>query len=512
MANIFDGLNKLSNKDIIIQIALLENSNLKNASKPMINKVARGFAKITNYLSNLTIKDSIIKERESLEFNDLINKRMEQLEFYDREVLSLKLFELIKVKLGYTKDNRVSKDKVSVKMINEASIIFNIPSNETPSFKAQKIYELFYNYITNETNELEKSYKYKDSFTNLNAEDRLKAIKVINLEKEIILSPSYILLKGINNAEREVLATLIYLSILSYGQTFTPSIDDFKIEYNKEDEVKFSKLIKKSKNGTLIVIANNKKIEQFQNDIDIEYINIEKSKKKKSDTNEKNKLLKVKLNEYEALIKDKNKGLVKAKEKYLLEMKKVNKLDEIKIMEIKKVFFNYEKEYENLIDFKKGILNELEYNQKLYNKLEFEIEEKVRKINNLRIEINNLNIENKSILNIEQSLKEKVNEESKKREKFLKYKWEKTFTNFLFEKDVFNEVNKLEPKELIKVELSLFELQRLEDKTSISIGKTKELYNYFLINEINRNEIKIVYEIISNNFIRIDSIKQINNF
>lgn len=507
MANIFDGLNKLSNKDIIIQIALLENSNLKNVSKPIINKVTRTFTKIINYISNITTKDSIIKERDLFEFNDLINKRIEQLKFYDREVLSLKLYEIIKIKLGYTKNSNVSKDKVSVKMINEASLIFNIPFNETPSFKAQKIYELFYNYITNEITEPKKSYEYKYGFTNLNTEDRLKAIKVINLEKEIIFSPSYMLLKGISNAEREVLAALIYLSLLSYGQTFTPSIGDFKTEYNKEDEVKFSKLIKKSKNGTLIVMVNNKKIDQFQNDINMEYINIEKCEKKKNDSFEKIKLLKIKSDEYEVLIKNKDKELVKVKEKHLLKIEKIDKLDENKIMEIKKVLFNIEKEYENLNKLKKGILNELEYNKKLYDKLNSEIEIKATKINNLKIEINDLKIENKSILNIEQSLKDKVNEESKKREKFIKNRWETTFVNFLFEKDIFKEVNKLDSKELIKVELSLFELQRLEDKTSISTGRTKELYNYFLINEINKNEIKIVYEIINSNSIRIDSIK-----
>eukprot|EP00831_Metopus_contortus_P017825 TRINITY_DN17541_c0_g1_i1.p2 TRINITY_DN17541_c0_g1~~TRINITY_DN17541_c0_g1_i1.p2 ORF type:complete len:114 (-),score=34.12 TRINITY_DN17541_c0_g1_i1:72-413(-) len=62
MPNIFDGLNKLSDNDIIEHVAVLEVLNMSNLSKPIAQKAIKKAVDIINFVGSKIGKDPNIKE------------------------------------------------------------------------------------------------------------------------------------------------------------------------------------------------------------------------------------------------------------------------------------------------------------------------------------------------------------------------------------------------------------------------------------------------------------------
>jgi len=75
MPNIFDGLRKISDDDIIEQIVLLETMNITNISKPIAQKAKKKTVSIINFLASKIGKNDMIKEPEVKEIWTLIDER-----------------------------------------------------------------------------------------------------------------------------------------------------------------------------------------------------------------------------------------------------------------------------------------------------------------------------------------------------------------------------------------------------------------------------------------------------
>lgn len=523
MPNIFDGLSECSKKDIILQIALLEISSLKIVSKPMINKATRGFAKVTKYISNFIIKDSVIEysvinEEEVLEIESLIREKEAELKFLSKEELENRFFNIIKKKVGFEEAHRASKDVIAIKMINEAASVLNLHLKEMPSVKAGKVYDLFYDYIISRASSYglnsknEENKDFFENFLNLKEDNRNKVLNVLNIEKKVLSTTSYIASNGSKNIDREFLALIVWLLlIINNGDSFMPSLSEFKVEYDTELEVKYSKLVKKSNNGNFIINMNNKKILQLNASIKDSEIVIQKENKKKQDALNQIKALKDKIQDNCLGMKKKANEVEKVKEEYEIAIKSVDELDEENKMKIKKVLFDVQKQYDDVAAIVKGLKNQFEYNEKLIGRAELDVENKQKEIIKLKKNIKELTIENESIENTKEDIKKKVIDESKRRKEQLIKRWESTFINYLIDSSVYEQACLLDSKELIFVELALIEINKIEDKIALSMGIEDNIYNYVIINETNRDEIKIVYEILNaNNALRIVSITKVN--
>ncbi len=75
MPNIFDGLRKISDNDIIEQIALLETMNVTNISKPIIQKAKKRTISIINFIGSKIGKNRVLEEPEVKEIWALVDEK-----------------------------------------------------------------------------------------------------------------------------------------------------------------------------------------------------------------------------------------------------------------------------------------------------------------------------------------------------------------------------------------------------------------------------------------------------
>lgn len=142
MPNIFDGLSKISDAELLDQIALLESINMMNISKPYVAKAKKGVISAINGVGKLFGKDFDIKKPEKKELVDYIEEKRKELSICTRSELDKKMLDdlVSKSRLGIKGS---SLDAISVKVIEEASLIFKIPKDLTPSQKADSVYQRF---------------------------------------------------------------------------------------------------------------------------------------------------------------------------------------------------------------------------------------------------------------------------------------------------------------------------------------------------------------------------------
>ncbi|NYC27820.1 hypothetical protein [Clostridium saccharobutylicum] len=79
MPNIFDGFRKMSDDDIIEQIALIETMNIANISKPIIQKAKKKTISLINFLGSKVGKNRIIEEPEVKEIWALVDEKKAEL-------------------------------------------------------------------------------------------------------------------------------------------------------------------------------------------------------------------------------------------------------------------------------------------------------------------------------------------------------------------------------------------------------------------------------------------------
>lgn len=143
MANVFDGLKKLEDKDIRYEIAVLEEINLINYAKQIGQVIEESSLKITNFLFALFGKKAC-REPEFQSIKVKIDKRYDELQKYDREKLDKILKDNIIKKLNKIGENITSNsslDKISVAILKNAIKIFKDRTLDelSPSEKADKI-------------------------------------------------------------------------------------------------------------------------------------------------------------------------------------------------------------------------------------------------------------------------------------------------------------------------------------------------------------------------------------
>lgn len=142
MSNIFDGLAKIPDVQLLDQVALLESINMVNISKPYVAKAKKGVVNALNGIGKLFGKDFDISQPEEKELVNYIDEKRKELSNCRRSELEKKLINdlVLKSKLEIKTS---SLDKISVKVIEEASLIFKISEELTPAQKADAIHQKF---------------------------------------------------------------------------------------------------------------------------------------------------------------------------------------------------------------------------------------------------------------------------------------------------------------------------------------------------------------------------------
>src|SRR5471030_3241678 len=93
MPNIFDGLRKISDKDMIEQIALIETMNITNISKPIVQKAKKKTISIINFIGSKIGRNRMIEEPEVKEIWSLIDENKDELKNCTRADLDERLLD-----------------------------------------------------------------------------------------------------------------------------------------------------------------------------------------------------------------------------------------------------------------------------------------------------------------------------------------------------------------------------------------------------------------------------------
>ncbi|WP_070109421.1 hypothetical protein [Clostridium acetireducens] len=133
----------MSDEDIIEQIVLLENINMANISKPMVQKAKKKVIGAINYLGKVIGKNPEIKEPDVKNIWNLIEEKRNELMGTSREELDNRIVEVLKKKAKLTYEEP-PYDMLSAKIIDEAGEALKIDKNLTPAQKADSIHRRFY--------------------------------------------------------------------------------------------------------------------------------------------------------------------------------------------------------------------------------------------------------------------------------------------------------------------------------------------------------------------------------
>lgn len=505
MSNIFEGLDKVSDEVMIGQVALLELIK-NNFSIPILDKANLNVHKLTTFLNDLVGNSSKEEDNENQEIYDFLENTKKENKILPRAELVTKLTERIKIKVGFSTMDNPSLDTISNRVIDAAASLFGISLLELPSVKANRISELIYDYIIENTEKFrsEKHIKssrklFSNTFRNFGDEGRDKIIELLTIEENIMIAPSYRRTKGSSIIDKEILAIIVYVAVLSLGGSLLIK-PDILLEHNiSDEEVKYNKLVRKNNNSAFIKVANTKKIIILDNLINEKKLKAEKEINKNKDSKIKISQLKKMKEKLENDLEIATKNVI-IKEMELA--KYSDELDEIKTMRYQKALFDATKEKEELLTKLKFTINSLSYIERVLERTGIESEDIKNAIEDFKEKITELKIENNSIDNTKDDVLNKLNEEGNKRKTRIIETWGKYFSNFTIDNNVYTQVLEFDYKELKYVELSLFELYNTSDLLSLSQGLTEESHNYMVVNSLNRSPLKITYEVINDELTR----------
>jgi hypothetical protein len=580
MPNIFDGLEKAQDKDLIEQIAILESINITNILKPYGTKFQKGAIKAINKISDLFGKNLDIQEPQQKELMDYINDTRLRIKDLPRNELNNLLINSLAKKLNL-ESNDTTLDTISVKAIDEAAELFNIPTNLTPAQKADGIHRRFNermleniqkNLKKQNPDAIDKTVKALDKNIDEMSEEQKKQIKdALNIEEltgetirdallkagapaaimatislsgfgaflalttvlhaifttmlgitlpfavytgatsflSIITGPiglilvagvfSYQIFNGNRKLDRELFAQIIWFSITTNGNYFTPKDDSLpswvqieNVAAVEKDELEFKKLIQEKEAMEKIVKDSHEKLNKLQSKIFQQSKNIEEEKVRRSQaelrvaelTTSKNELFE---NQKRALNKIKHleselelKGNVDLElQNELIEAKALESLLNKQLDDVNKNLIYQNQVLEiasNEIDAIKEKKKELEESNK---KLLIENEEYRRKA-----EIENTKVEYK---------------EQSKRQEILE-RWSSYFSEFEFEPRSIRDVVRFSRAELLTVEKSLMELYYTNDPRALSRGKIKELsedYDHLGLSFPDGFPTRVLYKVLS---------------
>lgn len=523
MPNIFDGLRKISDKDIIEQIALLETMNITNISKPIIQKAKKKTISIINFIGSKIGKNNIIEEPEVKEIWVLIDEKKEELQNCTREELNERLLDVLLEKIKNNIEDK-SEDAISIEIIEEAAKLYKVYENLTPGKKADNIYLKYNEKLQGKAKEFinaqpfidlqETAENIEEIIDNMDEKRRKEFLKSIEVENLTLLNVW-------KKIDRQHFARLIWMAVRAYEGSFTPKeeiLPSFVDEYKKAEVVKRDEELKKSQKELLEL---EEKIEECKDKIN----SIENNLKKE------NRFLNIAVknkNQAEEDIEDLEKQNIKLEEFKKLYGEKVKEIKEkiensVLIEELDSLTEEFRTVKFNSIDINNKISDiniEITYKNELIEDSTKVIANKEEIIKQIGNEFQQFKLDVENLVNeYNEKKKDVINREEIKRNEIFE-RWSKYFDKFIFEfKDLSNVVN-FSQKELIHIEECLYELHFIKNPIAMSMGiieekgnkKEKDKYQYIDISFVDKFQVEIQYKVLENEDKHIKIVEIISEF
>lgn len=140
MPNIFDGIRKMPDDEIRLEIALLTQTNLLNAAKETGNKLVNGIADFANSLFKSFGSFSTLDYR-AVKLPDMIDEQAKKLSTSSRTELMSSLKKLVAARCGVPDEEQdtVGEDRLSFLAVGEAAKLYNITKYATPANKIEQV-------------------------------------------------------------------------------------------------------------------------------------------------------------------------------------------------------------------------------------------------------------------------------------------------------------------------------------------------------------------------------------
>ncbi|HEX9025995.1 MAG TPA: hypothetical protein VF839_05980 [Clostridium sp.] len=506
MPNIFDGLRKISDEDLIQQIALLETMNITNISKPIAQKAKKKTISIINFFGSKLGKNHIIEEPEVKEIWVLIDEKKDELKNCTRTELDERLLNVLIERFNNDIEDP-TEDEISVEIIEEVAKLYKLYKNLTPGQKADNIYLKYCEKLKGKAKEYlndhqlielkETTESIEDILLNMDEEQRKNFEQSVDVEKLSLLNA----LKKVN---RQLFARLIWLSVKAYGGSFTPNQEILPSFMGNKNDVEIIKKEEHLKESQEILLKLKNKIELCKEKIE----SIENS------LQEKNRLL-------NNAIKNKSQAeenIINV-EKMNSELVEVKKSQEDKLKELKEQIENATlQELESLMEeFKKVKFDSIDINNKisdinmditykseLIKDATLEIASNEKTIKDIGSEFQQFKMEANDLLKAYNEKKEEVHKKEEEKRNEIFERWSKFFNKFIFEFKDLNHVVNFTIEELLHVEECLYELHFTKNPIALSMGlindkgNKKEEYEYMDVSFSDKFEVEIQYKVLDN--------------
>lgn len=477
MPNIFDGIRKMTDDEVRVQIALLRNVTLLNAAKETSGKVISGLADIANAFAEsfskrtpfdfqvTKVSDMVREEYNRLKGNDRI-----QLEYELKRVLTEKCREFYPEELK----EDVSEDRLSFLVINEAAKVYNIGKYKTPANKLEEISISYNNALLasihtrlikqNKEEQIKTDQKIQDAMNQvpLDTKRQLQSVlmpkefsgrcigRILRLERAVkylsytvtylgldcfdyVLSnveTVFAAVRGLKRTSRVLFAQLIWSSRNAYKASFKVA-DNILPSYMAPDErqefIKEEKEFRAALSGRIQAENSLKKCEEILAGLE----------EKREEAEERMNLSQREYDEQQM----KFMGLESRKDDYINGRKPENET--------------------------KNYYNDVNETKRQADRAQSELERRVRQLNEIKDKLEKAEADcNVAKLNYE-VVKRKTDDEIEKRAYKLKNNWKAFFFRFAFEEEVFERVViEFTRDEMLQVEEMLKELHDSKDLTA----------------------------------------------
>lgn len=483
MSTIFDGYKKLSDKQIMNQLAILETINFSNILKFHKNKFkdsAVGTIKkiLGTYNKEATeyedmdteeikfnvdeLREHSVEENKMDELYELLKQSRSELKKLSRQELDLRLKLALCDKVDLTIED--SDEVVSLDIVNQAMTRYEVDEYLTPAQKIDKVYELYNDKVMEYLKENPTKVSQKRALDL--SDPKLILYMIIETMK------SWDIVKGSKSIDKEILAQSVWLSAIGNVEEFTPSIEQLP-----------SFRFKPSSNNlyledTVFINPRNKYRESMEKLEEHEY----------------------KLQDLEEEM-DKLENLILNKKNKILDLKNEQKENEKKLREIE-VDLEYlvniydeeqrEKKNQELVKKRREVNKDHLENQQFREQLKYEI-------TRTEIDFRDLAISKEYMLTEEKRLKQARNQarheylvQADKRYDELKELWESHYTKFELESQFLKEIVEYRIEERIEIERVLEELHNARDFRILSSGFKKQITRDIYIVEFKLEENRII--------------------
>lgn len=519
MPNIFDGFRKISDNDIIEQIALLETMDITNIARPIVQKAKKKTISIINFLGSKLGKNNVIEEPEVKEIWTLIDEKKEKLIECTREELEERLFNVLREKSKSDVENK-SEDELSIEIIEEAAKLYKLYKNSTPAQKADNIYLKYNANLKDKAKEYindqpfidlqETTEDIEQIIENMDQEQKKDFLQSVDVEKLTFLNVW-------KKVDRQHFSRLVWMAVKAYGGAFTPKeemlpsfIDNEKniqiIEREEDLKKSQQELLKLKKEIELC----KGKINYIENSLQKQNIILNNSVKDKNQAEDDIIDLGKMGVKLESIKKSKEDELIQIKgqmENVALEELDVL-MEDFKIVKFDTIRINNKISDINIeVTYKKQLIED---NIKLIESKQKYIKENLVDFQQLKVDTDKL------VMSYNQKeIEARKKEEIRRNEIFEK--WNQFFNKFTFDfKELRNVVNFSE-KELIHIEECLYELHFTKDPMALSMGLIgskgdKEEYQYMNVVFSDKFQVEIQYKVLKGKEKNVHIVEITTNF